>query len=245
MNFSEFFEEFSKKIDDQTDRALFKILESVDEEDTSVSKGIARIFFLPLSSRPENLPPLSSSFKGKFWHTGIIYNERVYEAFGLTKRHSIRNIINPDVQDMLKDAVEVWFTINTRKLLWELNSGTDCATYVARVIGMDLVTKDDEKSPYYPEDILHYIENAHAKAMKEIEEVPVDSKVTMTWSINPNTGVCIIRMTANGRSYSYQTDTFVVGNKGEYLQKQNYHPGKFWNETIKKNPQVYRLVSKS
>lgn len=114
----------------------------------------AKIFFLPIETRPKDFPPLLKMV-GKFWHTGIIYNGKVYECFNFGK-NSISDF-NEEFKNKLENqkAVFVDVKINLEKLNSEINSGTDCSEYAARVIGLS-----ENIGPvkiFWPEEVYSYI----------------------------------------------------------------------------------------
>ena len=111
----------------------------------------ATIFFLPLEDRPKHFSPLKK-FKGNFWHTGIIFNDEVYECFNLGL-WSISGIAKLK-KDEFKNAVYIKTKIKGEKLISELKSGTDCAEYVARCTGLSNST-GSSKGRLWPEDVLN------------------------------------------------------------------------------------------
>ncbi len=113
----------------------------------------ATIFFLPLEDRPKSFPPLKD-FKGKFWHTGIINNEKIYECFN-NGRWSISDVIKLK-KDEFKNAVYLKTKVDGEKLISELKSGTDCAEYVARCAGLSNLTGKD-KGNLWPGDVFNLL----------------------------------------------------------------------------------------
>ncbi len=95
----------------------------------------AKIFFLPIETRPKEFPPLLKMV-GKFWHTGVIYNNKVYECFNFG-RNSISDF-DEEVKKKLENQKAVFINskIDLEKLNSEINSGTGCSEYVARVVGL-------------------------------------------------------------------------------------------------------------
>ena len=114
----------------------------------------AKIFFLPIETRPKEFPPLLKMV-GKFWHTGIIYNGKVYECFNFSK-NSISDF-NDEFKNKLENqkAVFVDTKINLEKLNSEINSGTDCSEYVARVVGLS--KNIGPVKVFWPEEVYNYI----------------------------------------------------------------------------------------
>jgi uncharacterized membrane protein (UPF0127 family) len=114
----------------------------------------AQIFFLPLETRSKDFPPLLKMV-GKFWHTGIIYNGKVYECFNLG-RNSVLDF-NEEFKNKLENQKAVFINskINLEKLNSEINSGTDCSEYVARVIGLS--KNIGPVKIFWPEEVYDYI----------------------------------------------------------------------------------------
>jgi len=120
--------------------------------DKWISKGLA--FFLPLETRPKDYPALEKMV-GKFWHTGIIYENRIFECFN-HDRKSIDDFSDSKKKTLADmQAVFVNIIVNTDKLNSEINSGTDCSEYVARVVGLSANT--GSKKQYWPEEVYNYI----------------------------------------------------------------------------------------
>lgn len=113
-------------------------------------------FFLPIETRPKNLSPLQKMV-GKFWHAGIIHNGKVYECFNFG-RNSVSEFDEKRKQELNdQKAVFVDIGVNKDKLLSEINSGTDCSEYVARVIGLS--ENNGNKKEYWPEEVYNFIIN--------------------------------------------------------------------------------------
>jgi len=125
----------------------------IEGEKNMTSKLIATVFFLPLKDRPKNFPRLKN-FRGKFWHTGIIFNDEIYECFS-NNIWSISGIEKLKKAEF-KNAVLLPANVDKKKLIDELKSGTDCAEYVARCIGLS-VLKGRNKGEMFPEDIYNYL----------------------------------------------------------------------------------------
>ncbi|MFA6797535.1 MAG: DUF192 domain-containing protein [Candidatus Paceibacterota bacterium] len=113
-------------------------------------KSKAKIFFLPIETRPKEFPPLLKMV-GRFWHTGIIYNNKVYECFNFG-RNSISDF-DEEVNKKLENQKVVFINskINLEKLDSEISSGTDCSEYVARVVGLSK-TAGPVKN-FWPEEV--------------------------------------------------------------------------------------------
>lgn len=115
---------------------------------------IDQVFFLPIETRPKSLPPLQKMV-GKFWHTGIIHEGKVYECFN-HGRNSVSEFDEKRKQELNdQKAVFLDIGVNKDKLLSEINSGTDCAEYVARVV--ELSTNTGDKKEYWPEEVYNFI----------------------------------------------------------------------------------------
>lgn len=114
-------------------------------------------FFLPLKTRPKELPPLQKMV-GRFWHTGIIHNGKVYECFN-HERNSITGLKERQEDLTKQKAVFVDIDIpEESKIISEIKSGTDCSEYVARVIGMSSNT--GAKKEYWPEEVYDFIQGS-------------------------------------------------------------------------------------
>ena len=114
----------------------------------------AKAFFLPIETRPKSLPPLQKMV-GKFWHTGIIHEGKVYECFNFG-RNSVSEFDEKKKEDLAEmKAVFVDIDANEKKLKPEISSGTDCSEYVARVVGMSQNTGD--KKEFWPEQVYDFL----------------------------------------------------------------------------------------
>lgn len=115
----------------------------------------AQAFFLPLETRPKNFPPLEKMV-GKFWHAGIIYDGKVYECFNHGK-NSISDFEEKKKQELIsQNAVFVDIkSFDANKINSEINSGTDCSEYVARVVGMS--QNVGAKKEFWPEEVYDFI----------------------------------------------------------------------------------------
>lgn len=114
----------------------------------------AKIFFLPIETRPESLPPLKE-MKGKFWHTGVIVDGKVYECFN-HGRHAIGDYDDrkaKELEDMRAVLVET--EIDQDKLKSEIGSGTSCGGYVARVVGLSEETGNVKE--YWTEEVYNLL----------------------------------------------------------------------------------------
>lgn len=122
-------------------------------------------FFLPIETRPKNFPPLTE-MEGKFWHTGIIHDNKVYECFNFGK-YSIsdfdevkkQNLINQEAIFLTVDIIDL------NKLNSEIISGTSCAEYVARVVNLSKNTGAIKE--YWPEQVYDFIINQNRLFQKQ------------------------------------------------------------------------------
>ena len=116
----------------------------------------AIVFFLPVNTRPKEYPPLPSPMnRHKFWHTGIIYKDKVYETFN-KDRYSVKPLSDrlPELKDA--EAVYVDHVILPEKLKEHIKSGTSCGQFVLRTIGKSDL-KGSDKGEYYPQDVYNMI----------------------------------------------------------------------------------------
>lgn len=116
---------------------------------------MAKIFFLPKSTRPKDLPTIH--IPGDYWHTGIIYNDYVYETFNFSK-WSITNIKDKQNELDNQNAIYINHKILVNKLNDQIKSGTSCGTYVARVLGIDNTTGSIKT--LYPSQVFKKILNS-------------------------------------------------------------------------------------
>lgn len=116
-----------------------------------------QIFFLPIETRPKDFPPLKEMV-GKFWHTGIIHNGKVYECFNFG-RNSVSDFDEEQKQKLRKQkAIIVDVNIvDVDKIYSEIESGTSCSEYVARVVWMSSNT--GVKKEYWPEQVYNFLTN--------------------------------------------------------------------------------------
>jgi len=118
-------------------------------QDSNIDK--ATIFFFPLTTRPKQHFKLNKKHFKKFWHVGIIYKNKVYETF-----KSGRNYITNYNQrrNIFKKFKAVFINnVNIKKdlLTKYINSGYDCATYTAYILGLS------KPKQYYPDNIYQYL----------------------------------------------------------------------------------------
>ena len=98
------------------------------------------IFYLPTSLRRISYPPLEKD-TGKWWHTGIIYKNRVYECFG-KKKNSITNLKDrKSVLDNLGAVYYLYYISNVEeKIKNNINKGYSCDNFVEAVLEKHLNT---------------------------------------------------------------------------------------------------------
>ena len=116
-------------------------------------------FFLPLETRPKEFAPLSNI--KNFWHTGIIFEGRVYECFNSGK-HRISEESERMPEFTKQKAKFVKTLIDSDKLKSELTSGTSCDEFVLRATGHSNLTGDN-KGTRYPEDVKKILESDFVK----------------------------------------------------------------------------------
>lgn len=120
----------------------------------------AKIFFLPLETRPGDLAPLPQGF-GRFWHTGVIYDGKVYECFSQGK-HAITPLdANMTAAWEKPKAVFLNADIDSQTLENEIASGTSCGEYVARVVGLSDGRGDVKR--FTPQEVYDYLNNQQAR----------------------------------------------------------------------------------
>lgn len=197
--------------------------------------GVARIFFLPIETKPSDMPFIGKDeHMKKFWHVGIIYKDKTYETFGKSKNYDVKNARNPETLEKLEKAQIEWFPINTRKLLWELNSGTDSATYVARTIGLDNTTYDDQKSEYSPDDIYEYVHMTNLNSKEE--KTGIFKNLTFSWKKhNTKTFVTFFK---DNNSYTYVNDDGNPDLNEAFFDKYKHKPGSLFN-FVKGHPNIF------
>lgn len=151
-----------------------RIINRMDEdvspfEIENYPKGL--VFLLPMEDRPADFPPLPDNMaEHRFWHTGIIYNGQIYETFNHSKS-SIKSAIDRLSDPAFKNVVYASTPINTSKLIAEIDSGTDCATYVGRVLGLS-DTKGYEKDPkIWPDTIFEHLKSQGGRIQTGVKEL--------------------------------------------------------------------------
>jgi hypothetical protein len=114
--------------------------------------GYANVFFLPLATRPKALPPINIPGIKRFWHTGIVYENKVYETFNFGRWS--KSPFSKRSRELKKQGA-VWvgeIQIGKGKLESELTSGTSCGQYVFRVVGLSKL-EGPNKGDRYPDDV--------------------------------------------------------------------------------------------
>lgn len=114
----------------------------------------SKVFFLPLETRPKEYPPLEEMV-GRFWHTGIIYENMVYECFN-HGRYSVTDF-GSGKKEVLKLMNAEFFeaSIDEERMMSELTAGISCSEYVARVVGLSL--NNGSVKQYWPEEVYTYL----------------------------------------------------------------------------------------
>jgi hypothetical protein len=116
----------------------------------------ADVFFIDIEHRPKEFPKLEDSNFKKFWHTGIIYKEKVYECFNHGK-YSVKPVVERFTNnDYINLTIIKNVKIDNSKLVKEIRSEIDCAEYVARVIGNSSLTGTN-KGEKFPDDIYNLL----------------------------------------------------------------------------------------
>jgi len=140
----------SKKEREIKNKGLSKLI----RETTNIKKmKEAEVFFLPTKTRPGTLGKLNK--KMEYWHTGIIYDNKVYECLNNSKYSITKE--DERVKELSKQkAIYIEKKIDIKKLESEIKSGTSCSTYVARCLGID-DSKGSEKT-IYPDELYEKIE---------------------------------------------------------------------------------------
>lgn len=117
------------------------------------------VFFLPIKTRPKELPELINYPKDhKFWHTGIIYNNYIYQTFNFGRYQKTE--LTKEIYNNLITQEAIFIdvkNINIKKLNSELTSGTSCGTYIGRVLNLD--NSIGPIKTLYPDDTYNLIIN--------------------------------------------------------------------------------------
>lgn len=85
-------------------------------------QSTATIFFLPMKTRPSHFPKIN--MKGKYWHTGVIYQGKVYETFNRGKYRVSAERDRKDSFDNMDADFIYNVPIDPKKLHSELKTGT-------------------------------------------------------------------------------------------------------------------------
>ncbi len=96
------------------------------------------IFYLPSNLRPKSYPPLERDI-GKWWHTGIIYKDKIYECLRF-RRHNISDIKDRKLDlDKLGAIYYSHYIFNVKENIYKnINKGYSCDNFVEAVIGYPL-----------------------------------------------------------------------------------------------------------
>lgn len=127
------------------------------------------VFLLPVNTRPNDLPQFTHPRIQDFWHTGIIYNETVYETFNYGKK-SIKPIT--ERWKDLKTQKALFFNVNPilkNMLTSEITSGTSCNEYVLRSLGLSDRTGDD-KGKKFPDDIYKILSSQEVQSLIDLKQ---------------------------------------------------------------------------
>jgi len=113
------------------------------------------VFFLPKTTRPRNLPRVEHPRIKRFWHTGVVFQGKVYETFNFEK-FSIGELPFRGKELLSQRAVFCEVHILDERLENELKSGTSCDEFVLRVPGHSQRTGND-KGDQCPDDVYKLI----------------------------------------------------------------------------------------
>jgi len=122
------------------------------------NRSTGSIYFLPTEFRPISLPPLPTILNNsKYWHTGIIYDNKCYECFNFG-RFRITQLKKRYKEFPTGHVILINYPIDINKLKSEITSGTSCSEYVARVVGLSNITGAN-KGIYLPDDIFNILKD--------------------------------------------------------------------------------------
>ncbi|MEI6421267.1 MAG: hypothetical protein WCP55_03555 [Lentisphaerota bacterium] len=164
------------------DDAYLNILRKINEdmspfETENYPKGL--IFLLPIEDRPSDLPPLPPEMeKMHFWHTGVVYEGHVYETFNHA-RNKISSSNERLSDPSFKNVVFVSYPINTSKLLSEVDSGTDCATYVGRILGISTTVGYEKDPKIWPDTIYEKLKDEGVRFQKGSEGMKLKKQAVL------------------------------------------------------------------
>ena len=145
------------------------IMEMSDFDKESLPRGL--VFFLPVEDRPSELPPLPEEMAdSKFWHVGIIYKSQAYETFNHA-RNSVSDADSRISHRSFKNIVFTSYPINTARMLSEIDSGTDCATYVGRVLGMSDTVGYEKDPKIWPDTIFEKLKTDGVRFHRGVKEL--------------------------------------------------------------------------
>lgn len=126
------------KIMEQKHMIKFKTLcEEILNQITYMNKEKTYVFLLPIKNRPTQILPIN--IRGKYWHTGIIQDGKVYETFS-NHKFKISDFNENDSIFFGMELIEVP-RIEESLLQELLQKGLPCDNYVNSVLGFPL-TKD-------------------------------------------------------------------------------------------------------
>lgn len=135
----------------------------------------AQAFFLPVETRPKEYPALTKPM-GKFWHTGIVKGDKVFETFNNCK-YKVSSVDDRLPELVAQNAKFVPVKASTRKLKKEIKSGTSCDEFVLRSTGHSGLSGSD-KGNKFPEDVFNILtktagisfpENEHASLQQRLD----------------------------------------------------------------------------
>lgn len=97
----------------------------------------AYVFLLNLKDRPKKYPKIN--LIGKYWHTGIIYRNKVYKTFSNNKF----NISEFDEKRLVKAEFYLIKINNSKRLKKFITFGLPCDNFVNKVLNYKLTKKSN------------------------------------------------------------------------------------------------------
>jgi len=128
----------------------------------------AVVFFLHLDSRDKAWPSFPPGH-GEFWHTGIVVDGWLHECFSAGK--FARAPANMWKAPAAGKSVWCVANVDKGKVKSELESGTDCAEYVARCLGMSWRT-GPSKGTLWPSDVMRKLKDERDAKFVSMREWP-------------------------------------------------------------------------
>lgn len=105
-----------------------------------IKKNNAKAFYLPTIKRPIKFGLIPDGIRD-YWHTGIVYDGKVYETFSHGKNMVSDSLSRlPELNQMGAEWQDVYLK-TPENLTSFLKEGLSCDNYVEKVLGLSL-TKD-------------------------------------------------------------------------------------------------------